>query len=301
MNLKFLNNLKDKVHFELNINWMLIMPVMLLIGVIAGEGYFFITTINPAMQANNKVSTDLASARRALAAPGRVPETDANKVRAQLANAQATLAATLNTFLSDAQVNQIMDGLAQYANESGVKIANLQAQPATTQKDLFGVSVVKLTVNGSSRKLIDFVSRIKEASTAKGFVINNITLSGGDGAMATLVIDMALYTNNYATNSAAVAEQAKPTTAPAPKPAQPTPVPPTAIPPTLVPATATPVPPTPIPPTPTRAIIVYVVRSGDTMFAIAQRYNTTVDAIMALNRLPNFVVRVGQTLQIPVR
>lgn len=300
MNLKFLNNLKDKFHFELNINWMLIMPVMLLIGVIAGEGYFFITTINPALQANNKVSADLANARRALVAPGRVPETDVNKVRAQLANAQATLAATLNTFLSDAQVNQIMDGLAQYANESGVKIANLQAQPATTQKDLFGVNVVKLTVNGSSRKLIDFVSRIKEASTAKGFVINNITLSGGDGAMATLIIDMALYTNNYAINRAAVAEQAKPTTVPAPNLAQPTPAPPTALP-TLVPATATPVPPTPIPPTPTRAIIVYVVRSGDTMFAIAQRYNTTVDAIMALNRLPNFVVRVGQTLQIPAR
>ena len=44
----------------------------------------------------------------------------------------------------------------------------------------------------------------------------------------------------------------------------------------------------------------YTVRPGDTLYAIALRYNTTVDAIVALNNLPNpNLIQVGQVLRIP--
>ncbi len=45
---------------------------------------------------------------------------------------------------------------------------------------------------------------------------------------------------------------------------------------------------------------IYVVQSGDTLFTIALRYNTTVDAIQRINQLPNpGQLVVGQTLLIP--
>lgn len=44
----------------------------------------------------------------------------------------------------------------------------------------------------------------------------------------------------------------------------------------------------------------YTVRSGDTLFLIAQRFGTTVSAIMNANQLTSPAIRVGQTLIIPV-
>lgn len=45
----------------------------------------------------------------------------------------------------------------------------------------------------------------------------------------------------------------------------------------------------------------YTVQAGDTLFAISQRYTTTVDAIVAANNLQsrNVTLRVGQVLIIP--
>lgn len=43
----------------------------------------------------------------------------------------------------------------------------------------------------------------------------------------------------------------------------------------------------------------YVVRSGDTLWLLAQRYNTTVDAIKKLNNLTDDNLSIGQVLRIP--
>ncbi|MBI3741278.1 MAG: LysM peptidoglycan-binding domain-containing protein [Chloroflexi bacterium] len=43
----------------------------------------------------------------------------------------------------------------------------------------------------------------------------------------------------------------------------------------------------------------YVVQSGDTLFAIATRYGTTVAALMQTNGLYNYWIYVGQTLRVP--
>src|SRR5881409_3697295 len=44
----------------------------------------------------------------------------------------------------------------------------------------------------------------------------------------------------------------------------------------------------------------YVVRAGDTLFSIARRFGTTVQAIAHVNRLdPNGILRIGVRLRIP--
>jgi LysM repeat protein len=63
--------------------------------------------------------------------------------------------------------------------------------------------------------------------------------------------------------------------------------------PPLVPGGPVGVPPAPIP---TRT---YVVRPGDTLFSIAQRFGTTVGAIMSANGLSTTTIRSGMVLKIP--
>jgi LysM repeat protein len=76
----------------------------------------------------------------------------------------------------------------------------------------------------------------------------------------------------------------------------PTEVPPTEIPPTEIPPTAAPAPTT----APSSGTTTYTVQRGDTLYSIARRYGTTVEAIAAANGIANpSRIRVGQTLTIP--
>lgn len=43
----------------------------------------------------------------------------------------------------------------------------------------------------------------------------------------------------------------------------------------------------------------YVVQPGDSLWVIAQRFDTTMDEIVALNRLTTSVLQIGQRLQVP--
>ena len=45
--------------------------------------------------------------------------------------------------------------------------------------------------------------------------------------------------------------------------------------------------------------ISYIVVSGDTLYSIARKYNTTVDTIKSLNNLTNNILSIGQVLKIP--
>jgi len=55
-------------------------------------------------------------------------------------------------------------------------------------------------------------------------------------------------------------------------------------------------------PTPSKcsAFVCHVVRTGDTLFSLARRFNTTVEAIIAANNLPSCTIFICQKLLIPV-
>lgn len=47
-------------------------------------------------------------------------------------------------------------------------------------------------------------------------------------------------------------------------------------------------------------VTTYTIKSGDTLYSIAKKYNTTVNAITTLNNLTSNTLSIGQTLKIPV-
>lgn len=49
----------------------------------------------------------------------------------------------------------------------------------------------------------------------------------------------------------------------------------------------------------TPVVATYTVKSGDNLYSIAKKYNTTASAIMILNNLPNSNLSIGQKLKIP--
>jgi LysM repeat protein len=57
--------------------------------------------------------------------------------------------------------------------------------------------------------------------------------------------------------------------------------------------------PSSTPPSPQPQVITYVVRRGDTLYSIARRHGTTVEAVMAANGLASYTIYVGQHLYIP--
>lgn len=69
---------------------------------------------------------------------------------------------------------------------------------------------------------------------------------------------------------------------------------------TIPTGTTTPPTPTPTPP-PTDNYINYTVKSGDSLWIIANKYNTTVDAIKRLNNLTSNNLSIGQVLKVPAQ
>ena len=68
----------------------------------------------------------------------------------------------------------------------------------------------------------------------------------------------------------------------------------------IAPPTSTLIPTPTVPPTATPIIVIHIVQSGDSLFAIAIQYNSTVEAIEQQNGLaPGAILNVGQELRIP--
>jgi LysM repeat protein len=208
--------------------------------------------------------------------------------------------ATSLTRPAASQPSQAQPTPAQPIPPSATRLQGVPPQAAP-----YYVRPIRLRAQGTARQLVDFAARLKETNQ-RGIVVSNFNILGREETpTAILTMDLSLYV--LPSSSDAVATRGA---APAPiPPVYPTPVIPTVTPiATLGVATVTVTPillptitstPTPTP-TPPSKQIVHVVQPGDTLFSLARRYGTTVEAIMALNRLPNTTIRVGQQLLIPV-
>lgn len=334
---------------------------------------FYVSAIDPGLANRSRLETQLDNARKQLVAAQSVQQEPAETWQTRVADARATLANSMNAFLTADQSLQTVDMLYQYARASGVTIIDLQVPPTPTAlpmptltptrlptplpsptsltgsaatppsqaqsistqpappsptrlqtasaqptNDLFYVRAIRLSARGTTRQLVDFASRLREANTS-GVVVNSFNILGNEATpQAILTMDVSLYVLLGTSGTPGAP-------APAPNPAPPTYATPMPVIPSMTPSATsvagaltltltpalTPTPtskvtatwtPTPTPvlaPSPTPKYVIYVVQAGDTLFSLARRYGTTVEAIMSLNHLSNSNIRVGQELLIP--
>ena len=200
---------------------------------------FVTSSIVPSLRTRSDRETQLADARQALADAQKVQGATPGQLQTQITTTQAALLDAFKLFLTGSQTGQVINALYQYAGQSGVSITDLQTQagPAQDSQSMFFITSARLQVQGDSRRLIDFVSRIREAS-AKGVIISAVSISNTQ-PLASMALDLSMYASNFATGEALVSAQLAPGNPGGPI-ALPTLAPAIGVPATSVPATNTP-------------------------------------------------------------
>lgn len=334
-----------------------VLAVVLIVVMLVGDVLFFTASVAPAVRERNDLTTRAIEARQALAEARQAQADTPDRLKAQVAETQAKLTTAYDLLLTEFQTALVLNRLYQYANASGVTVLDLQAQSMSSlgTKPAYNVTAARLHIQGPSRGLIDFVSRIKEAAS-KSFVIDTINIAPGEGTNI-LTIDVTLYASPYATGKALTIGMAlsNPTVPPATTEQQlgqrldalwtaqswPEVI-------VVLEQLRAINPNTPnlneklyaahvnlgyrligqgkseeakaefnralaVKPNGSEALqalqqltggaartTVYVVAQGDTLFSIARRYGTTVQAIQGANGLTDYNIRIGQQLIIPL-
>ena len=172
----------------------------------------------PQWQARDKLLAQLASAEQKLVEARKTQEKSPEKLRAQLATAQAALNQAGSLFLTDSKAAEAMNNLYVYAGQGGVTILSLQTLPSPVQtKGAYDVRTFWLQAEGDTPNLTRFVALIKEASLP-GYVISNVSIADG-GKLRRLTMDITLYTSPYASAAVATAMPITVTLPPGPRPA----------------------------------------------------------------------------------
>lgn len=178
-------------------------PLLAIVVIIAiGLGYFLFinSSIIPQLRVRKELVSQLASAERDLREAEKNQQGAPERLKQQVATAQATLNEAADFFLSESQAAEALNKLYQYASESGVEIINMQAQPSPEgKKSVYDVRTFRLQVKGTLPKLTDFISRIKEA-TFKSFLITNVNITESQ-ELHTLTMDITLYTSPYSSGT----------------------------------------------------------------------------------------------------
>ena len=167
--------------------------------VIITIGYFMFIRLSvlPHLQTRGELTSQLTSAERELLEAQASQGNTSDGLKQEVATAQARLDTAANAFLNESEAADVLNSLYQYASESGVEITDLQTQPGPEEegKGIYDARTFRLQVEGAVSKLVDFVSRIKEASV-ESLVINNVNIVEGED-INTLTMDITLYTSPF--------------------------------------------------------------------------------------------------------
>ncbi len=197
--MNYLRNWRQYIPSQERLYALLAVVAMLLIG--AGYFLFARTAIIPPLRARDELSSQLATAEKDLREAEQHQGEAPAQLQQEVATAQAKLNEAASIFLSESQAADVLNKLYQYAAESGVEITSLQNQPGPQQEEkaIYDVRAFQLQAVGDLPRLVDFVSRIKEAAL-KGFSITTVNIAVGE-TQHTLTMNITLYTSPYASGA----------------------------------------------------------------------------------------------------
>jgi hypothetical protein len=205
-----------------------LLPLLVLGFVLLGHVLFGMTSILPEWRTHSDLATQIAVGEQAVNQQLEEQQGAPLDIQRQLDLLQRRFNEAAIILLNNAQADGIVDKLYQYADDSRVKITDLQAQtaPEIETPNLYSIRAFRVQAEGPMRQLMEFVLRIREAS-APGVVITNLKAGQDEGATSdkteptTLAMDILLYVSPYASGNALtdLAQMAIPT----PLPPSPTP------------------------------------------------------------------------------
>lgn len=158
-----------------------------------GLAFGLLTAIGvvPAVQARSVRLAQLPAAERALQAAQATQAAIPGQVQATIDQAEERLARAADYFLSESAAANALNALYQYAQASGVTIAEIQNQ--TNLPDIDATATITSTqtmrtlglrATGDMPNLINFVARIRE-SQQSGFVLTNLRIGVASSAATT--------------------------------------------------------------------------------------------------------------------
>lgn len=200
-----MTNLDDiRAYIQANLTRVLAFALMAISGM--GVLLFLATNVLPAWKAHNDLAAQVVSAQDALQAQQDSGQTSADLMGRQADLVQTHVAQQATVLLTEKEASQVLANLYGYAKDAGTQVVDLQAQPApktdtktqaTASAPLpYTIRVFRLTVAGDAEKLVDFLSRFREAALP-GVTLSNLKMAEKDGS-TTLVVDVMMYTSPYA-------------------------------------------------------------------------------------------------------
>jgi LysM repeat protein len=249
-------------------NLVSIMAVLMMVMILFGYLFYVLNTIMPQWQLRNDLITRVTAAEAEIAQSSQGQQSNVEELKNQISEAPNALANAADFLITEAQANQFLSDLYQYASLSDVEIVELQTQtnPSSDQDTLFIVKQFQLQVDGKLEKLIEFLARMEEVSQPS-YILNNVRLTEGT-PQDSLTMTIFLYTSPYAPEYFVETNPNTP-----------------------IPLTSSPLPES--------APLRYVVLPGDTLLSISRQFNISLSAIRQINDLAGNVISPNQELLIP--
>lgn len=225
----------------------MILAVLFLLGTILVGALMILPAVNDyddlsAQQSTIEKAVELSS----------LPASDMSAaLESRLVTSNARLREVSGVFLSSEQVDEILNRLFAYAEESGVEIVDLQSQTPTAEAeaDIYEVNTYQLRVIGPVDYLVNFTTRIQEAA-APSVVISNFSIAQEpDTTYQTLTIVLQLFASAHSNGEvlASLPVRATPTRIPATFTPTATPTPTATVTPTMPPLITPTLPPSATP------------------------------------------------------
>ncbi len=178
------------------------MIVISVIGLLA----LLVSSVLPAWREGTDYKVQLAEAQETLTAQAQANQDSALSTSRKLSSLQTKLDQNASAFLSESEAAALLNTVYHYADQSNVKIDNVQAvTPHVSSKQtptpgVFEMQIFRLEASGHVSDLLDFVSRFKEAP-APAVSIHNLSITAkkqSDGVIFDLTMDLVIYTSPYA-------------------------------------------------------------------------------------------------------
>ena len=164
-------------HFQIDRN--LLIVIGLIIALVLGNGWLAMNVIAPALGARDSLAANLQAQRASLLDARRLSEQSPDFLQQQITSTKATVTAAQALFLTNGQVNQIINSVTQNANMSGIALTNL-----TLSNGISATATATFTVAVTPTKVV-----VKPISTpsSSGAVTSTVGLTGTAGIRPTLI------------------------------------------------------------------------------------------------------------------